>query len=141
MDSKILATMDSEKKSRLAVAFLIANPGERPEGTGKLFEKLAKHEVSMNTMTAKMEEHKQQMQSLHDQLNNVGGAVSAIVELVAEDLPEDKVQEWCEKYELPTQNPGMPGQNEMPNAGNKSMAGAAGKEGAVPPNSVAQPTA
>jgi hypothetical protein len=112
MKKEELAGMTFDQKSRMAVAFLIKNSKERPEGTERLFSKLEKYEGSMMEMVAASEQARKTLSELELKQTQLYGSITSIVDLTAEDLPKEKVEEWCERY----QPPEMPGQRRAPQA-------------------------
>ena len=112
MDEAILSKMEPVQKAKIAVAYLAKNKEERPEGMDKAFSKLEQFEISMREIMTAMNEARQAIKELQVRADQMYGSMEGIVELIAEDLPEDKVNEWCAKYEPPTQIP--PGMRPRP---------------------------
>lgn len=96
-----MSKMDADKKKRTAVAYLLTHMDEVPEGSEKLFAKLKQLEKSANENVKAYKGAEQAMQQLQEQMSGIIGATNAVVEIVCEGLPEDKVGEWCDKYQPP----------------------------------------
>jgi len=126
MDEAMLQGLQPLHRAKVAVAYLIQHKEERPEGSELLFEKLEKHELSMRSIMAAIEQAKSSLRELKSKSEQTVGAIESIADIIAETLPEDKVKEWIEKYEPPTQIPPgaeMAGKGPVKKAEDVDMAG------------------
>jgi hypothetical protein len=99
-----VSNFDDVKKKRTAVAYLLTHMEEAPAGTEKLFNKLKQLEKSANENVKTFKNAEETIKGLQEQMNGIIGATNAIVEIVCGELPEEKIVEWCEKYQPPQMN-------------------------------------
>jgi len=134
IDKAAINQLPPEKKKVIAVSYLIRAKEERPEGTEKLFEKLAGLEKSANDTNAAIRNTEVSLNELNSRFMQIMGSLQTVTELIAEMLPDEKVNEWCDKYEPPKNLPqmpssvSMPGQRRVVNPGKADMAGVTTKE-------------
>jgi len=77
---------------------------EVPSDLSKLFTKLKGYEAGvMNTNNA-LKQAKQSIQELQNQFKELLVSVNTVVEMIVDDLPNDKIAHWCEKYEAKDPN-------------------------------------
>ena len=119
MEKEKLKKMNPKQIATIAVAYLLDAEDERPEGTERFFKKLDEFQVSIAETHAAINEAEKSLRELKLQSNHLFGAVGSISELIAEDLPEDKIIEWAEKFEPPKQNRPMSNKRTVP-PGNRS---------------------
>jgi len=96
-----VSKLNQKQASSVAVAYLANHIEEAPDECKKLIKKLNEYEKSAQKINMAMKQAEASINALQNQGANLFGSISTIVELIADDLPEDKVFEWCEKYELP----------------------------------------
>lgn len=101
MEKEELEKMDPKNVVHLAVGYLIKAKDERPENTERFFKKLDEYEISISETHAAINEAERSLRELKLQSNHMFGAVGSISELIAEDLPKDKIMEWALKFERP----------------------------------------
>lgn len=126
-----LEALDPGKVPKLAVAALSQNPDlPRPEGTEKLFKKLNSCENAMKTTMMAAEETKKTLDELQGRMDQTIGALTSVVELIADEIPEDQILDLAEKFDLQSLMPGVVGTElppgavgEKPPAPSTSMAG------------------
>lgn len=114
MDKVMIDQLPLEKQRFIAVSHLIRAKEERPEGTEKLFGKLSTLENAAAQTSNAINATEQTLGELNQKFMQTIGSLQTITELIAEMLPEDKIQEWCEKYTPPNKMPQMPGSMSMP---------------------------
>lgn len=119
MNKEALDAIPPEKRKFMAVSYLIREEKERPEGTEKLFEKLTKLETAATQTSSVISATEQSLAELNQRFMQTLGSLQTITELIADELPKEKIQEWCEKYTPPSKLPSMPGSMSMP--GNKKI--------------------
>jgi len=100
MDKEMMEGLDIEKLSRIAVGYLLQHEDLRPVGTEKLFAKLIKYNDSMEGIMQAIEQAKRSVREMQTKAEQMFGSIESVVELIAEELPKDKVTEWCNKYEF-----------------------------------------
>jgi len=96
-----VSKFDEIGKKRVAVAYLVAHMDEVPGDLTKLFTKLKGYETGVMNANGALKQAKQTIQTLQDQFKELLVSVNTVVELIADELPQDKVAEWCDKYEQP----------------------------------------
>lgn len=94
-----VSKMDDLGKKRVAIAYLVAHIDEVPQDLAKLFAKLKGYESGVTNTTRALQEAKKSIQALQEQFKELLVSVNTVVEMIADDIPEDKVLGWCEKYE------------------------------------------
>ena len=97
-----------EEKRKMAVAFLIRNEGEQPEGTQAIFAKLMGHERDAAAINQQMEQARRALDELAIQLDKKIGSIEGIADVITDMLPEDKLDEWAEGYESIMQQQAAP---------------------------------
>lgn len=132
MDQKILETLSSDQKAKLAVAYLVHHRQEVPEELQRFFDKLQQYEDSTKDVMVAMREAENSLQELSSNFEQLKGSINAVVDLVANELNEDIVSRACAKYEMPPMSPQMAGAVAPMQAGATSMAGETAKM-QVPP--------
>jgi len=93
--------MNQKQAASIAVAYLVKHKEEAPKEAHKLLEKLVNYENAAKKTQMALRQAEEAINQLQVQDANIFGSISTVVELIAEDLPKDKVLEWCEKYEIP----------------------------------------
>lgn len=95
--------MNSPKKlnqmKRSAILYLMANKSEIPNGMGKALNKLSGYEREINDVITKGAEAEKLMNDMIQEKIRISGCISSIVDLVIDDIPDDKAVEWGEKGE------------------------------------------
>ena len=119
MEKEKLEKMNPKQVANIAVAYLMDAKEERPEGTERFFKKLDEFQIAIAETHAAINEAEGSLRELKIQSNHIFGAVGSMSELIAEDLPKDKVIEWALKFEPPKQNRQMRSRQTVP-PGNKS---------------------
>jgi chromosome segregation ATPase len=130
MDKNFLSKVDQAQKAKIAVAYLMKNKEDRPAGLEKLFSKLEKYELSMREIMNAINQTKKSLEELDQKGDQMLGSIESIAELISEELPVEKVNEWCEKYELPDGIPAniqMAGKAPMKKVGSVDVAGSTSK--------------
>jgi len=113
--------MSVEEKRKLAVGYLVTHKEDAPEGTGYLFSKLEQYDASAANTYKAIQEAKKSISELSNQMNTITGSIGAIVDLIGDSIPDDKVDEWSGKFD-----PQMGQQpQDKPKAPNVSVVGTA----------------
>jgi len=92
--------LNDTQKKMVAIAFLLDHPTQRPEGSGRFFDKIEKYESSANETNNAIRQAQKSIQELKQQLDQIVGSINAVSMLVAEELPEEKLKEWCMAFDL-----------------------------------------
>jgi hypothetical protein len=93
--------MSREKKTRVAIAYLTMNKGEIPEDLKKLFNNLDQYNHRIGNIYEAIKQARASLDRLDDQMKETIGGMNAIADLIGPDLPADKIDEWCKKYNPP----------------------------------------
>jgi hypothetical protein len=113
--------MQDEEKRKLAVGYLVTHKEEAPEGTGYLFSKLEQYDERASNIYKAIQEAKKSISELSGQMQTISGSIGAIVDLIGESVPDDKLDEWSGKFD-----PQMGQQSQdKPKAPNVSVVGTA----------------
>ena len=117
---------------RLAVAYLLSKKDERPDGLGKLFGKLEQYETSLKDI---MEAGQQAEKTLHElgiKREQLFGSINSVTELILDDLPEEKCEEWSRKFqEIVNSSPQMAGASNVEKPSDVDMAGSTAKKAGI----------
>jgi len=106
-----------EKRRLIAVSHLVREKSERPEDTAKLFQKLETTERAAAQTNSAIQQAEASLNELSSNFMRTIGSLQTITELIAEMLPEEKIDEWCAKYVPPKNVPNMPTMPSMPGGG------------------------
>jgi len=112
MEEAEFQSLDEETQRQLAVAYLLKNKEEVPDGLGNLFKKLAELESSAFSIMMAIKEAKRTISSLSPRSDQIAGAMTAIADLISEELTEDQIMSYGLKYESrsdKTQEPDIAG--------------------------------
>lgn len=101
MDKKRLELLAPEERRGIAVAYLMSHKDERPAGTEKLFAKLEQSEHAAKQFNYAMSQAQQTIASLESEFGQALGSIKTLISLIADDLPDEQAQIWCEKYQAP----------------------------------------
>ena len=126
MNQQTLDSIPAENRKHLAVAYLIRNESERPAETVELFKKLMTAETAAAETNKAIRITEESLNELGAKFNQAIGSLQTITELIGDLLPEEKVLEWCAKYEPPNKMPPMPsipGNKRIVTPGDVDMAG------------------
>jgi len=131
MDKAILENLTPEQRGKMAVAYLMRNKDERPEELRKFFDKLDVYEKSAAATNVAISRASEAVTQLQTKFYSLLGSIDTITDLIAdglENITEDEIMKWCEKYQPPDMIPNIPRGVDMsghPNipAGNIDMAG------------------
>lgn len=88
-----------EQKRITAITYLAKNPGEAPELTHNVLLKLEKTSESAMKIAETMREIEETHTKLESQLKEMGGKMKAFVEVVADFLTPDQIDEYSDKFE------------------------------------------
>jgi len=124
------------KKKRMAVSYLIQAKDERPEGLEKFFNTLDKYEGLIRELISAIQEAEKSLNELYKRREQMFGSITSIVDMVIDELPDDKCIEWAEKCNIPATDPSMPGRGPVKQSPNVDMAGSTAKQSVtaqVPP--------
>jgi hypothetical protein len=105
MNENQYASLDPKQRKLVATAFLMSRPELRPEGSQMLFTKLEAYDASGRNVSSAIHDAQKSIQQLRQQMNQLVGSINTITEIIAEQLPDDKIQEWCMAYNLDEQLP------------------------------------
>jgi vacuolar-type H+-ATPase subunit I/STV1 len=91
--------MTVEEKRKIAVGYLVTHKDEIPEASAHLFDKLEKYDTSASNTFKAIQEARKSIADLNSQMQTITGSIGAIVDLIGETIPEDKVNEWSAKFD------------------------------------------
>jgi len=103
MHEEEIKNIPPEGRAQIAVAFLMKQKDERPEGSEFLFKKLEKFDESLRTIMTTMADMKETMRELYNKNENLQGSIAAVVELIVEGFIKDeaKIMDWCKRFDPP----------------------------------------
>lgn len=116
------------REKRISVAYLMKAKDERPAGLDKFFDKLAVYENSMRELMDAKAQAENSLNEIYRSTEQMFGSINSVVEIIAEELPDDKVVEWASKYKPPVADPSMPGGREVKRADPVDIAGATARQ-------------
>jgi hypothetical protein len=61
----------------------------------------------MNEVMRAIDQSRKAIKEMEVRADQMFGSMESVIELISEDLPKDKIDEWCEKYNLPVPPPNM----------------------------------
>jgi len=114
MKKEELSLLPIERRKLIAVSYLIREISERPKETEKLFKKLETLERSATQTNAAMQQAEVTINELNNNFMKIIGSLQTITEIIAEMLPDEKIDEWCDKYTPPKNLPKIPGSQSIP---------------------------
>lgn len=106
--------LNNSQKKMVAVAFLMDKPELRPDTTVRFFNKLLAYEGSAVQIDKAMRQAQKSIQDLRKQLDQIVGSINAVSGLIAEELPDENLKEWCMQFEL-DENGSVPVKNQKVN--------------------------
>ena len=111
-----------EDKRKYAVGYLLTHKNEIPQNLGieRFFSKLESYDNSIGATISALNSARQSVSELSSQLNKLSGSIDAIVGVIAESLPEEKLDEWSSKFEISEE---MKKAMNIPNAKSKTVVG------------------
>jgi len=92
--------LEEKQKQMVATAFLMDHPDQRPEGSKRFFDKLDAYDESARRINEGIKQAQKSAQELGKQLNQVVGSINAISNLIFEELPAERVKEWCLQFDM-----------------------------------------
>jgi len=131
MEKAQLERLNDSEKAKIAVAYLIKNKEEWPDGSERFFQKLEGYEKSASIIFGAMEEAKKSLMELQSKAEQLNGSIASVVELISEDLPKEKIHGWAEKFEIPKYNSDIPAKNNQDDQQDIDMAGSTAKSSEV----------
>jgi predicted transcriptional regulator len=114
--------MTVEEKRKLAVGYLVTHKEEMPEVSIHLFEKLEQYDTSASNTYRAIQEAKKSISDLSAKMQSLTGSIGTIVDLISENIPEDKVEEWSAKFDPQIDQLAIQDKSKAPNI---SVVGAA----------------
>ena len=119
------------REKRMAVAYLVQVKEERPGGLDKFFNMLDKYENLMRELVSAVQEAEKSLNELYKKREQMFGSITSIVDMIVDELPDDKCMEWASKCKIPTGDPSMPGNGPMKKIDDVDMAGSTANQGDV----------
>jgi hypothetical protein len=92
--------LDDKQKQMVATAFLMDHPEQRPEASKRFFDKLDAYDESARRINESIKQAQKSVQELGKQLNQTVGSINAISGLIFEELPAERVREWCLQFDM-----------------------------------------
>ena len=96
-----LDKLSNEQKSLMSVSYLLSNPDLRPEESKGLFKKLEVYDENAQNIQEAINQAKKSINELKPKFDQVIGAITAISGVIAELIPQDKLEEYCLAFDLP----------------------------------------
>jgi DNA repair exonuclease SbcCD ATPase subunit len=96
--------LSDHQRKMVATAFLMDNPDQRPETSNRFFGKLEAYDATARKINEAMKQAQKSIQDLRKQLDQIVGSINAVSNLIFEELPADKIQEWCMQFDLDQAN-------------------------------------
>jgi len=122
---------NDDMKRRIAVAFLVDNPEAVPENLKKPIAKIVQYQNAVTQLTQAIKQAQEGMKQLNDQyLNNLAG-IGAIVDLIVDEIPADKIESLCEQYNPPQEHQNIIDKQVAAKPANVDMAGSSARN--MPP--------
>jgi len=99
MEETEFLSLDEERQKQVAVAYLLRNKKEIPEGLENLFSKLSSLEESAFSVMMAVKEAKRTISTLSPKSEQLAGAMSAVADLISDELDEDQIKEFGLRYD------------------------------------------
>ena len=112
---------------RQSVIYLMNNPSEIPSGLEKFFEKLKKCEQSIKEIVQAGQQAERTLNELGARREQMVGSIDSIAEIIIEELPKDKCEEWSKKGADIIKQFSMAGPSKTQNVGEVDLAGSTAK--------------
>ena len=93
--------LSDEQKALISVSYLLSHPDIRPEESQKLFKKLEIYDKNAQNIQEAINQAKKSINELRPKFEQVVGAITAISSVIADTIPEDKIEGYCLSFELP----------------------------------------
>jgi uncharacterized coiled-coil protein SlyX len=90
--------MAVKSDQRVAVAYLVQHPEERPEESKKLLERIVVYDRQVTELNRAINDAASAIEKMQEQFNKCLGGMSAMVDLVAESIPDYQAKVWADKY-------------------------------------------
>jgi len=110
MDKTYVNSLPPEQRCKMAVAYLMRNKSEQPKELTGLFEKLEGYEKSAASTNVAIAQGREALSQLETRFYHLLGSIDTMSDVITEKLknePEDKINEWCEKYQPPKTMPNI----------------------------------
>ncbi len=124
-----MENIELDRQKRMAVAYLAKNEDERPGGLEKFFKKLNDYNGFLRDVMMATKEAESSLNELYARKEQIIGSITSVVDMVVDELPDEKCIEWASKYNEPIADPSMPGSTQMKKAEGIDMAGSTAKQG------------
>jgi len=118
MEETHFKSLSAERQKDVAVAYLLKNKNEIPDGLEKLFKKLENLESSAFSIMLAVKEAKRTISMLAPKSEQLAGAMGALSDLISDELTEDQIVKFGLKY----QEPSTDNNSEPDIAGSTAMA-------------------
>ena len=103
MNSEQLSRFNENQRSLIAVAYLLSNKESQPENLKSMFLKLESYDTTAREIQNNLKQHQKAMQSLRSSMDQILGSITTVSEIIGDQLPKDKVQEFCALYTPPNE--------------------------------------
>jgi len=110
MDKVYVNSLPPEQRCKMAVAYLMRNKNEQPEELTKFFDKLEGYEKSAASTNFAIAQGREALSQLETKFYHLLGSIDTMSDVITEELKkesEDKINEWCEKYQPPKNMPNI----------------------------------
>jgi len=125
-----VSKIDLMNKKRAAVGYLVQNKSKIPDGLEKFFDKLSRYENSLKDIVKAGQEAERTLNELNSRREQTFGSIASIVDIIADELPDDKCLEWSEKFEAPVHNSEHANSEQVQRQEPVDMAGSTSKQSA-----------
>jgi len=98
MDTNAFEKLSSKQKAEYAVAYAYQHKIEI-EGTKNLIARLATYESKVQELVVAHKAAKEAIEHVEKEVSNLDVAIGTVVGLIADEIPEDKIKEYCLAYE------------------------------------------
>lgn len=95
--------LNHEQKSLISISYLLTKPELWPEESKKFFEKLIDYDKTASNIQASINQAKKSINDLQSQFHQTVGSITAISNIIADYIPEEKFEEYCIGFDLPGQ--------------------------------------
>jgi len=84
-------------KAKQAVAYLLSKPEERPKELAKLLGKLDIYGESGQKLEAAINQARQSLDELFEQMSQLKGSINAVYDLAVEDMTDEQVEKFSKE--------------------------------------------
>jgi hypothetical protein len=93
-------SLSGEQKALVSVAYLLANPDLQPEESKGLYKKLAEYDRNAKSIQDAINQARKSINELRPKFDQNVGAITAISSIIAQSIPEDKMEEYCLSFNM-----------------------------------------